>query len=251
MRCTLCCTAMLLAPEWFMPRTPRSECVAPEEVKEGFVSLFDGKTLDGWQGAVKGYTIEDGAMVCKPGGNVYTNKEYANFVLRFEFKLPPGGNNGVGIRTPVKGDAGLRRHGNPGPRRRAPEVQGPPAVPGPRLDLRRRAGQTRTPEAGRPVEQRGDRRRRPHIKVTLNGTVITDADLSKIDKTIDTTRAPGPAQRQGLHRLARPRRSGGLPQRADQGTAVGGMAGRRHREASGSCRRRADSSDTEPPTVGD
>src|SRR5688500_10903232 len=56
---------------------------------EGFVSLFDGKSLDGWQGSTKGYVVEDGVIVCKPdgGGNLYTEKEYSDFVFRFDFKL--------------------------------------------------------------------------------------------------------------------------------------------------------------------
>jgi len=74
--------------------------------EEGFVPLFDGKTLNGWQGSTNGYVVEDGVIVCKRdgGGNLYTEKEYSNFVFRFEFKLTPGANNGVGIRTPLKGD---------------------------------------------------------------------------------------------------------------------------------------------------
>jgi hypothetical protein len=73
---------------------------------EGFVSLFDGKTLTGWQGAVTGYIVEDGAIVCDPkkGGFLYTDKEYGDFVLKLEFQLTPGANNGIGIRTPMKGD---------------------------------------------------------------------------------------------------------------------------------------------------
>lgn len=74
--------------------------------EEGFVALFDGKTLDGWQGDKSGYDIVDGAIVCKEkgGGNIYTDKEYADFHLKFEFKLTPGANNGIGIRTPLTGD---------------------------------------------------------------------------------------------------------------------------------------------------
>jgi len=75
--------------------------------EEGFVPLFDGKTMTGWQGGLDGYEVKDGTMICKPkgSGNLYTNNEYANFVFRFEFKLTPGANNGVGIRTPKEGDA--------------------------------------------------------------------------------------------------------------------------------------------------
>lgn len=78
-------------------------------VEPGFVSLFDGKTLKGWTlvgGRGPGYIVENGNLVCPAdgGGNLLTEKEYANFVFRFEFKMEPGANNGVGIRAPLQGD---------------------------------------------------------------------------------------------------------------------------------------------------
>lgn len=82
--------------------------VSAAEPEEGFVSIFNGKNLDGWVGNTKGYKVEDGCIVCDPkagGGNLYTENEYANFVMRFEFKLPPGANNGLGIRAPLEGNA--------------------------------------------------------------------------------------------------------------------------------------------------
>lgn len=73
---------------------------------EGFAPVFDGKSLDGWAGAVNNYEVVDGSIVCKKGtgGNLYTEKEYGDFVARLEFKLPPGGNNGLAIRFPGKGN---------------------------------------------------------------------------------------------------------------------------------------------------
>src|SRR5438132_1109078 len=76
----------------------------------GFVSLFDGKTLDGWQIVGQkgtGYLVENGLLVCPAdgGGNLFTTREYSNFVLRFEFRLFEGSNNGIGIRAPLEGDA--------------------------------------------------------------------------------------------------------------------------------------------------
>ena len=68
----------------------------------------------------------DGAIVCKPkkGGNIYTKEEYGDFVARLEFKLPPGGNNGLAIRYPGEGTAAVRRHvRGAGPRRHRPEVR--------------------------------------------------------------------------------------------------------------------------------
>ncbi|MEP7362166.1 MAG: DUF1080 domain-containing protein [Acidobacteriota bacterium] len=76
----------------------------------GFHALFNGKSLDGWMlvgGKGPGYVVENGVLVCPAdgGGNLLTEREYANFVLRFEFRMEPGSNNGVGIRTPKEGDA--------------------------------------------------------------------------------------------------------------------------------------------------
>lgn len=80
-----------------------------KEKRQGFEILFDGTHLDRWTGNKTGYRIEDGAIVVNPsggsGGNLYTTEEYADFEFRFEFQLTPGANNGLGIRTPLKGDA--------------------------------------------------------------------------------------------------------------------------------------------------
>ena len=76
-------------------------------IEEGFVPLFDGKTLDGWvrRGGQAQYSIEDGVIV----GRVYdarhntflcTEKEYGDFILRMEFK-PEGINSGVQFRSLV------------------------------------------------------------------------------------------------------------------------------------------------------
>lgn len=82
-----------------------------QQAEPGFVSLFDGKTLDGWTLVGKrgeGYGVKDGVIYCAAGGGgkLMTEKQYSNFVLRFEFKMPPeGSNNGLGIRAPLEGDA--------------------------------------------------------------------------------------------------------------------------------------------------
>ncbi len=83
--------------------------LTPEEVSQGFVALFNGKNLDNWVGNKQSYVPEDGMIVIKPvddsGGNLYTEKEYSDFVFRFEFQLTPAANNGLGIRAPLTGDA--------------------------------------------------------------------------------------------------------------------------------------------------
>jgi HEAT repeat protein len=83
--------------------------LTPEEKSEGFKALFNGRNLNGWVGDTIAYGVEDGLLVTIPSkgniGNLYTKKEYADFIIRFEFQLTPAANNGVGIRAPLTGDA--------------------------------------------------------------------------------------------------------------------------------------------------
>ena len=79
----------------------------------GFIPLFDGQSLKGWKlvgGRGPGYVPQDGKIVCPAdgGGNLFTEKEYSNFVFRFEFMLTAGANNGIGIRAPYEGDAAYK-----------------------------------------------------------------------------------------------------------------------------------------------
>jgi len=78
----------------------------PSNIKNGWISLFDGKTLKGWHGynkttPVKNWDIEDGALVClgaakdASGGDIVTDKKFANFELKWEWKVNNGSNSGV------------------------------------------------------------------------------------------------------------------------------------------------------------
>jgi hypothetical protein len=73
---------------------------------EGFVDVFNGKDFTDWAGPVDQYEVKEGAIVCRPhmGGTIYTKGDYADFVARVEFRLPPAGNNGLAIRYPGYGD---------------------------------------------------------------------------------------------------------------------------------------------------
>jgi hypothetical protein len=83
--------------------------LSAEEEADGFKLLFNGKNLDNWQGNKVDYTAIDGEIVVSPKegahGNLFTEKEYSNFIMRFEFQLTPGANNGLGIHAPLEGDA--------------------------------------------------------------------------------------------------------------------------------------------------
>jgi len=84
--------------------------LSEEEEKEGFELLFDGTSIDNWQGNKSDYVPIDGAIYVSAHygseGNLYTTKKYSDFVFRFEFCfVRPGINNGVGIRTSQGVDA--------------------------------------------------------------------------------------------------------------------------------------------------
>ena len=87
---------------------PANLCTDTPQKDGGFVSLFNGADLKGWVGNTNGYKAAGGVLVCQArksrGAKIYTAKEYADFIFRFEFKLTPGANNGVGIRAPLTGN---------------------------------------------------------------------------------------------------------------------------------------------------
>jgi hypothetical protein len=82
-------------------------CGAAQPEAAGFVPLFPKDSLEGWHGALENYEFKDGVLACRPrkGGNIYSDAEYADFVLQFEFRLTPAGNNGIGLRVPDGGHA--------------------------------------------------------------------------------------------------------------------------------------------------
>jgi len=172
--------------------------LSDEEAGEGFVQLFDGKTLNGWTGAVQGYQVRDGVLVCDPGGNLFTEKQYDDFIFRFEFKLPPGGNNGVGIRSPLKGNPAyaameiqILDDGHPKyagwlkPYQVHGSIYG--VVPAKRGCLKP-AGQWNSEE----IYCKGS-----HVRVTVNGQVVVDVDLSTVDKPADGRSHPGLHNKRG------------------------------------------------------
>ena len=153
--------------------------------KDGFISLFNGKDLTGWIGSVKGYGVENEAVYCKPrgGGNLLTAHQFGDFILKFEFKLPPGANNGLAIRSPLRGNPAyvgmeLQILDNKHPmyaRLRPAQYHGSiyDVVPAKRGHLKP-TGEWNAQE----VRAIGAK-----ITVILNDTTIVDADLDEVRRT--------------------------------------------------------------------
>lgn len=95
----------------YIHELPQAEpyTLSAAEKKEGYKLLFDGTNLNNFQGDFVNYRCEDGNIYVKPRGdgfgNLYTKEEYQDFVFRFEFKLTAGANNGIGIRAEMGKDA--------------------------------------------------------------------------------------------------------------------------------------------------
>ena len=176
---------------------PTGYQLSEEEKAEGFVPLFNGKNLDGWVGNKTDYVVEDGMIVVRPKegshGNLYTEKEYKDFIYRFDFKLTPGANNGIGIRAPLEGDAayvGMEIqvldntapiYAHLKPYQYHGSVYG--VIPAKRGYLKP-VGEWNHEE----IYVKGS-----HVKVTLNGHVILDGDIKEASKngTLDHKDHPG------------------------------------------------------------
>lgn len=172
----------------------QANAVLASHESQAFRPLFNGEDLTGWQGAVDNYEVVDGAIRCKPdrGGQLVTEEEFANFIARVEFRLPPGGNNGLAIRSPGTGDVAYvgmaelqvldddhPKYANLDPRQYHGSAYGMvPAVRG----YLRPAGQWNFQE----VTVDGST-----VKVELNGNVILDADLSEVEEFMNDRPHPG------------------------------------------------------------
>ena len=176
---------------------------APADEKS-FVPLFNGRDLAGWtyggkEKAGKGYQVENGVVFCTEhdGGKLMTEKEYGDFVLRFEFKLEANSNNGIGIRAPLDGDAAyngmeiqvLDDSGSDYKKLRPAQYHGSiyDVFPAKRGSLKP-VGQWNNEE----ILAKGR-----HVTVTLNGNVIVDANLDDVKDPAVLKKHPGLARKSG------------------------------------------------------
>ena len=180
--------------------------LSKEEAADGYELLFDGTNLFKWMGNKTDYMVENGLLAVHSenqgdGGDLYTVDEYGDFILRFEFKLTAGANNGVGIRAPGYGDAAYegmeiqvldhydaiyqpwlsdyQYHGS---------VYG--IIPAQRRDALKPVGEWNSEE----IYAKGS-----HIRVTVNGIVVTEGDIVEATKngTYDHREHPGLFRKSG------------------------------------------------------
>jgi hypothetical protein len=179
--------------------------ILAEHGASGFRPIFNGQNLADWAGPVENYEVNDGILRCKPhsGGTIYFNTEYSDFMARVEFKLPPGGNNGLAIRYPGHGDTayvgmcelqilddGARRYTRLDPRQAHGSAYGMAAA---HRGYLRPVGQWNFEE----VAVKGSK-----IKVELNGTLILDTDLSQVKVFMANSAHPGKDRSAGYLGLA-------------------------------------------------
>jgi hypothetical protein len=168
----------------------------------GFTPVFNGKNFNGWSGPLDNYEIVDGAVRCKAhkGGTIFTQEEYADFSARLEFSLPPGGNNGLAIRYPGKGDTAYdgmcelqvlddnyekATNSKIDPRQAHGSAYGMAAAA---RGYQRPPGEWNFEE----VTVQGSK-----IRVELNGTVILNTDLTNVTEFMANSPHPGRTRTSG------------------------------------------------------
>ncbi|MBI3920704.1 MAG: DUF1080 domain-containing protein [Armatimonadetes bacterium] len=181
--------------------SPEAVAARPKPDAEGFFPLFNSKDLTGWQGSTNGYVVENAVLVCIPdkGGLLYTEEQYGDFILRFDFKLTTNANNGIGLRF----------------------TEGNPAYSGMEIQVLDDSGdqyKTLQPyqyhgsiygvvpcERGhqKPVGEWNSEEiiaNGRHVTVVLNGVTIVDADLDKAStpETMDHQPHPGLKNEKGF-----------------------------------------------------
>ena len=186
------------AASFFLAGALVSGCAtATKNSEAGFVSLFDGKTLNGWiyaEDKALGYIVKNGELICTEGttNDLFTIKEYSDFILRLEYKLKPGGNNGIGIRSQLERgqiayigtevqilDDDAPKHAKIKPWQACGAVYG---ITNPKPNSNKKPGQWNTME----ISAIGRK-----IKVTINDMVVSEANINEVTDPDIIQKHPG------------------------------------------------------------
>lgn len=91
--------------------SPQAVHAPTQAVPAGFTPLFDGRTLDGWRGDPNLWSVRDGAITGAADKRIEKSSflihdgEFANFELRFKYRITEGGNSGFQFRSSVVDEA--------------------------------------------------------------------------------------------------------------------------------------------------
>ena len=102
----------LSAAVWAQNGSGAANTLTAQEQKEGWILLFDGKSLDKWNvtpALAKVFKVSDGAIkadLSDAGGTMLTKDTFDNFVLRVEFRAHPDINSGIILRSPAPATGG-------------------------------------------------------------------------------------------------------------------------------------------------
>ena len=174
--------AALTREEEKAPWTPDNSVLSEAERNDGFIALFDGKTLDGWwikdDNKEAFHVSEEGYIewLSGGGGALMSRDRYGDFILRLEWKILPDGNSGVWVRAPrysrqskigfeiqMRGDSTTEE----------PDKDSTCAI----YDVVPPASMAAKPEGQwNDLEAVLDG---PHVKLTLNGVVVQDLNFDE------------------------------------------------------------------------
>ncbi|QDV25118.1 3-keto-disaccharide hydrolase [Aureliella helgolandensis] len=181
-----------------IPASEANALLAEQAPSSGFQPLFNGRDLTGWQGDLASCEVVEGSLVWKKGmgGTVFSENEYADFVAQLEFKLEPGGNNGLALRYAGEGSPNLEgfelqildsedpQYADIDPRQHHGSAYGLAAA---HRGYLRPVGEWNFQQ----VTMRGSR-----LLVELNGFTILDTDLSEAKEFLGGGHVPAGAMRE-------------------------------------------------------
>jgi hypothetical protein len=168
-------------------------------LENGYVSLFNGRDLTGWQQVGKGaWEITSGELISASTGHtwLHTTRQYRDFVLRLEYNMAEGGNSGIFIHAPDKGrcsrigfEIQLQDDGG-----RKPDIHSTTSVyeiQAPTRIMARPAGEWNRLE----ICCSG-----PRIEVTLNGSLVNDmrTDDPTLNRIGDALHKPATRRKVGF-----------------------------------------------------
>jgi hypothetical protein len=162
----------------------------PGEKEDGFVPLFDGRTLRGWttlSDSWQSFSVESGVIACdgsSPNSYLRTVRRYSDFVLRLDAKIGPGGNSGIFIRAPLWGRSSrigfeLQIEGKPSPRPTRDSAGAIYDVLAPKVDAMLPPGEWNSYE----ITCRG-----PHVRILVNNQLVQDFSMDDVPALKDRLR---------------------------------------------------------------